>query len=189
MPNKEIEWCDILLLSLTKNVLKGELWFKLKNYLLWNVNDSQFYICEPIAFPALQEMYKFCWSGFWFPDVNSAFKCKAAVKFKNLCSLPWSQDSTVNMETEPQAGDQEIVWFPATARVVSLLPNIQTSFWGHSPLNTMNTTSRVTGTGSWPHKQHPVPRRMREAMSLPCYMPSWCAEGQIFFYKVCLSWE
>jgi hypothetical protein len=95
---------------------------------------------EPSAFHALQEMYKFCWSGFWFPDVNSVFQYKAAVKFKNLCSLPWNQDSIVNIETRPEAGDQEIVWFPATARDVSLLPNTQTSFWGPSLLNTMNTT-------------------------------------------------
>jgi hypothetical protein len=32
-----------------------------------------------------------------------------------------------------------------------------------------------------------VPRRMREALSLPCHMPSWYAEGQIFFCKVYLS--
>jgi len=88
----------------------------------------------------------FCWSGFWFPDVNSVFQYKAAVKFNNSYSVPWSQDSIVNIETRPQAGNQEIVWFPATARDVSLLPNTQASFWGPSLLNMMNTISRVVGT-------------------------------------------
>jgi hypothetical protein len=141
-------------------------------------------MCEPNAFHALQEMYKFCWWGFWFPDVNSVFQYKAAVKFKNSCSLPWSQDSIVSVEIRPQAGDQKIVWFPATARDVSLLPNTQISFWGPSLLNTVNTTSRVAEAWSWPHKHHLVLKRMREALSLPCHMPSCYAEGQIFFYKV-----
>ena len=48
---------------------------------------------------------------FWFPDVNSVFQYKAEVKFKNSCSLSWSQDSIVNIETRPQAGDQEIFSF------------------------------------------------------------------------------
>jgi len=78
--------------------------------------------------------------------VNSVFQYKAAVKCKNSCRLPRSQDSIVSIETRPQAGDQEIVWFPAKARDVSLFPNIQTGYWGPSLLNTMNITSRVAGT-------------------------------------------
>jgi hypothetical protein len=100
--------------------------------------------------------------GFWFPDVNSVFQYTAAVQFKNSCSLPWSQDSIVNIETRPQAGDQEIVWFPATARDVSLLPDTQTSFWGPSLLNTLNTTSRVAGTWSWPHIHTPSSAKKNE---------------------------
>jgi len=96
-------------------------------------------MCQPSAFLALRK----CTNSV---VQNSVFQYKAAVKFKNLCSLPWSQDSIVSIETRPQAGDQENVWFPATARDVSLFPNIQTSFWGPSLLNTMNTTSKVAGT-------------------------------------------
>lgn len=71
--------------------------------------------------------------GIWFPDVNSFLQYKASVKFKNSSSLPWGQDSIVNIVSRPQAGDQEIFQFPATARGVSLLHNIHTSFWGPQP--------------------------------------------------------